>query len=158
MKAHGFWYGSDGRPVVCRLGKCIVEMARGEEGAVEAPSGSGKFDLRGDHMKSKLVTCFALVGSLLLVCWPLSAHHGNIAYDEEHPITITGIVTEMVWSNPHCQIYFDVKDDNGKVVNWAVESQSPGILQRNGWTKRSIKPGDQITMTLAPSKNGAPVG
>ncbi len=109
-------------------------------------------------MKSKLVTCFALVGSLLLVCWPLSAHHGNIAYDEEHPITITGIVTEMVWSNPHCQIYFDVKDDKGKVVNWAVESQSPGILQRNGWTKRSIKPGDQITMTLAPSKNGAPVG
>jgi hypothetical protein len=109
-------------------------------------------------MKPKLVTSFALVGSLLLVCGPLSAHHGNIAYDEEHPITVTGAVTELVWANPHCQIYFDVKDDKGKVVSWAVESQSPGILQRNGWTKRSIKPGDQIAITLAPARNGAPVG
>ena len=133
-------------------------MARGEEGAAREHSCSGKFDLRGDHMKPKLVTSFALVGSLVVVCGPLSAHHGNIAYDEEHLITIMGTVTEMAWSNPHCQIYFDVKDDKGKVVNWAVESQSPGILKRNGWTKSSIKPGDQIAITLAPAKNGSPVG
>jgi hypothetical protein len=109
-------------------------------------------------MRSKLLASFGLVGSLLVVGGPLSAHHGNIAYDEEHLITVTGTVTELAWSNPHCQIYFDVKDDKGKVVSWAVESQSPGILKRNGWTKSSIKPGDQITITLAPAKNGSPVG
>jgi hypothetical protein len=52
----------------------------------------------------------------------------------------------------------DVKDDKGATTNWAVESQSPGILRRNTWTRTSVKPGDQITITLAPAKNGAPVG
>jgi len=67
-------------------------------------------------------------------------------------------VTEFVWSNPHCQIYLDVKDDKGNVVHWSVESQSPGILHRNGWTRESIKPGDTVTITLIPAKNGAAVG
>src|SRR5262249_54364928 len=93
-----------------------------------------------------------------IVCRPMRAHHGNVAYDEAHPITITGTVKEFVWSNPHCQVYMDVKNDKGKVVSWAVESQSPGILRRNDWTKDSLKPGDQITVTLVPAKNGAPVG
>jgi hypothetical protein len=109
-------------------------------------------------MNPKLITSFALVVGLLMVCGPALAHHGNSAYDEVHPITITGTVTEVVWSNPHCQIYVDVKDAKGNVVSWSVESQSPGILHRNGWTKNSIKPGDQIAITLAPAKNGAPVG
>ncbi len=95
---------------------------------------------------------------LVVICAPVSAHHGNSAYDEEHQISVTGTVTEFVWSNPHCQIYMDVKDSQGKVVNWAIESQSPGILRRNSWTKTTLKPGDQITVTVAPAKNGAPVG
>jgi Family of unknown function (DUF6152) len=108
-------------------------------------------------MNPKLVTSIALVMSLAAVCSSLSAHHGNSAYDEDHPITIAGTVTELVWSNPHCQIYLDVKGNKGKVVRWSVESQSPGILHRNGWTKNSVKPGDQVVVTLAPAKNGAPV-
>ena len=109
-------------------------------------------------MNPKLVTASVLVVGLLFFCGPLLAHHGNVAYDEVHPITIFGSVTEIVWANPHVQIFLDVKDDKGKIVNWGIESQSPGILHRNGWSKDSIKPGDQITITLAPSKNGAPVG
>jgi Family of unknown function (DUF6152) len=109
-------------------------------------------------MNLKLVTCFTLALSLLVFCGSLSAHHGNVAYDEIHLIAISGTVTEIVWANPHVQIFLDVKDDKGKVVNWGIESQSPGILHRNGWNKSSIKPGDQITITVAPSKNGAPVG
>jgi hypothetical protein len=109
-------------------------------------------------MNAKLVTSFALIAGLLLFCGPLLAHHGNVAYDEIHTITISGTVTEIVWANPHVQIFLDVKDDKGKVVNWGIESQSPGILHRNGWSKASLKPGDQIAITLAPSKNGAPVG
>ena len=108
-------------------------------------------------MKSKVARSLALALSLLTVYSPLWAHHGNAAYDEGHPITIKGTVTEVVWSNPHCQFYVDVKDNKGSVVNWAIESQSPGILHRNGWTKDSVKAGDQVTITLAPAKNGAPV-
>ncbi len=109
-------------------------------------------------MKPRLVTSFALVATLLASCASMLAHHGNAAYDDKHPITINGSVTEFVWSNPHCQIYLDVKDKNGKIVSWSVESQSPGILRRNSWTKDSIKPGDQIAVTLIPAKSGAPVG
>jgi prepilin-type processing-associated H-X9-DG protein len=109
-------------------------------------------------MNFKLATSILLIAGLFVVCGPLSAHHGNSAYDEAHWITISGTVTEFVWSNPHCQIFLDVKDDKGAVVNWAIESQSPGILRRNSWTRSSIKAGDQITITLAPAKNGAPVG
>lgn len=86
------------------------------------------------------------------------AHHGNSAYDETHPITLKGTVTDFVFANPHSQIYLDVKDDKGTVVNWAIESQSPGILVKNDWTRHSLKAGDEITITLIPAKNGAPVG
>lgn len=109
-------------------------------------------------MKFKLGTSLVLTTAFLALCIPARAHHGNSAYDEEHWITISGTVTEFVWANPHCQIFLDVKGDKGAVVSWAIESQSPGILKRNDWTRTSVKPGDQITITLAPAKNGAPVG
>jgi hypothetical protein len=109
-------------------------------------------------MKFKPAGFIVLIVGLLMVCGPLWAHHGNSAYDEAHWITLSGTVTEFVWSNPHCQIFVDVKDDKGKVVNWAIESQSPGIMRRNSWTRTSLQAGDQITITLAPAKNGAPVG
>jgi hypothetical protein len=109
-------------------------------------------------MNVKLRKSGLLIMSTLAVCGPLWAHHGNSAYDEEHWITISGTVTEFVWSNPHCEIFMDVRDDKGAVVNWAIESQSPGILRRNNWTRTSVKPGDQITVNFAPAKNGAPVG
>ena len=109
-------------------------------------------------MRVKLGTAILSLAGLLAAGVPLWAHHGNSAYDEEHWINITGTVTEFVWSNPHCEIFMDVKDDKGAVTNWSIESQSPGILRRNSWTRNSVKPGDQITITLAPAKNGAPVG
>lgn len=109
-------------------------------------------------MKLKVVRFLVLAWGLLAIAGAAWAHHGNVAYDEAHPITISGRVTEFVWSNPHCQIYLDVKDAKGKAVSWSVESQSPGILRRNGWTRTILKAGDQITVTLAPARNGAPVG
>jgi hypothetical protein len=109
-------------------------------------------------MTFKLAASIALAACLLAMCGPLQAHHGNSAYDEEHWITLSGTVTEFVWANPHCQVFLDVKDDKGAVINWAIESQSPGILRRNNWVRTSVKAGDQIAITLAPAKNGAPVG
>lgn len=90
----------------------------------------------------------------------LFAHHGtNISYDHANPVTLTGTVTEFVWQNPHTQVYFDVKDAKGGVVHWAGEMNSPGVLTRQeGWTKRTLKAGDEVTITLFPSKAGTPVG
>ena len=109
-------------------------------------------------MNFKLAQWTILIASFLLVGSTAWAHHGNSAYDEEHSITITGTVTEFVWSNPHCQFFLNVKDDKGHLVLWAIESQSPGIMRRNNWTRTSLKPGDQITVTFNAAKNGNPVG
>ncbi|HYR84226.1 MAG TPA: DUF6152 family protein [Terriglobia bacterium] len=108
-------------------------------------------------MKPAFITLWAVAASLAVMCSPILAHHGNSAYDEKSPISITGTVTEFVWSNPHCQIYLDV-NDKGKVAHWSLESQSPGILRRAGWTRNTLRPGEKITITLAPAKNGEPVG
>jgi len=94
---------------------------------------------------------------LLFCAGVLVAHHGNTAYDETARVRIKGTVTEFIWTNPHSQIYLDVKDSSGKVVNWGVETNSPGILTRAGWTRRALKTGDQITIILCPAKNGQPV-
>lgn len=95
---------------------------------------------------------------LLAVGAPLLAHHGNAAYDDKNPITIKGTVTEFAWTNPHAQIYLDVKDDKGNLVHWSVETYSPGKLVRAGWTKESVKVGDVVSINLIPAKNGSPVG
>jgi len=89
---------------------------------------------------------------------PVPAHHGNAAYDDKNPITIKGTVTEFAWTNPHVQIYLDVKDDKGAVAHWGVETYSPGKLVRAGWSKDAVKAGDLVSITLIPAKSGAPVG
>ncbi len=100
-----------------------------------------------------------LILGLLVLASSVLAHHGtNISYDHNKPTTLNGTVTEFVWSNPHCQLYFDVKDASGKVTNWAGELNSPSVLGRQGWTKRQFKSGDQIKITVFPSKAGTPVG
>lgn len=106
----------------------------------------------------RLVAAVATFYLLMLGSPALLAHHGNSAYDEKNPITLKGTVTEFDFVNPHTQIYLDVKDANGNVVHWAIESQSPGIMIKNDWTRHTLKPGDEITITLIPAKNGAPVG
>ena len=98
-----------------------------------------------------------LLLALLLAPSYALAHHGNSAYDETVRVTIKGVVTEFVWTNPHCQLYLDVKDKNGNIVHWGVETNSPAILGRAGWSRRSFKAGDEVTIILCPAKNGAPV-
>lgn len=103
-------------------------------------------------------TLGAIALAVLMISLPAPAHHGTAAYDEEHPVTLSGTVTEFNWANPHVQIYFDVKDSKGNVAHWSVETLSPGKLARSGWSKDSLKAGDQITITVWAAKSGAPVG
>ena len=107
----------------------------------------------------KLRRTFLSVG-FVFAAIPLSAHHGtNVSYDHSRTVTLTGTVTEFVWQNPHTQIYFDVKDARGNIVHWAAEMNSPGVLSRQeGWTRKTLKAGDEITVTVFPSKAGTPVG
>ena len=99
------------------------------------------------------------LASLVLADGSLLAHHGTSAsYDMTKQVTLTGTVTEFVWSNPHCQLFFDVKDEDGNVVHWAAENSSPGVLTNEGWTRNTLKPGDQIAITLNPSKAATKVG
>jgi uncharacterized protein DUF6152 len=109
-------------------------------------------------MNSRFLVFLATTIGFLVVSFPTFAHHGNAAYDEKNPVTLKGTVTEFVWANPHTQIYFDVKNDKGNVEHWACESLSPGKLVRAGWTKDAVKPGEEITITLSPAKNGVPIG
>lgn len=107
-------------------------------------------------MKTAVVTGLSL--GLLIMCAQILAHHGTGTYDSSKSVTLSGVVTEFAFTNPHAALFFDVKDANGKLVNWAIEMNSPGVLRRAGWTKNTFKAGDQITITVRPARAGTPVG
>jgi hypothetical protein len=101
---------------------------------------------------------FAVATGLIVIPVPIFAHHGNAEYDEKRPRTVKGTVTEFMWASPHSKIFLDAKDANGSVVHWSIETLSPGKLARAGWTKDAVKPGDQVTVTFSPAKNGSATG
>ena len=109
------------------------------------------------------ILTLALIGSLLFASFSLFAHHGTfVSYDTKHPITLTGVVAEYHFTNPHTQLYFDVTDDKGNVTRWAAEGPAPEIWVEAGWGKKrtesTLAPGTKITITLSPARNGKPVG
>jgi hypothetical protein len=94
-------------------------------------------------------TRFMIGAGLLAVALapPLSAHHSFAAeFDINKPVTLTGTVTKLEWTNPHIWVYLDVKDDQGNLQHWQCEGGPPNTLTRNGWGKDSLKPSDQITV------------
>ena len=103
-----------------------------------------------------LATIFAAV-CLLLFSGPALAHHGGGAYDQAHPVTLTGTVKEFLFIQPHPLITLAVKDDQGSVTEWSVEMTAPNHLVHYGWNGKKLKPGDQITIVGLPSKNGLKV-
>jgi hypothetical protein len=109
-------------------------------------------------MINKLWAIILVAVGLLAVSVPLFAHHGYAAYDTDKKVTLKGTVTRWIWSNPHCLLQLDVTDENGHVAHWIAETENPSTMIRSGWTDKSIKVGDQITLTALPVKSGAPVG
>jgi hypothetical protein len=94
---------------------------------------------------------------LVILSGPVFAHHGASAYDREKPLTLKATITSFEWVNPHTQIYFDATDSKGNVVHWNCESINPGMLAKQGWTRHTLKPGDQVTIIGSPAKSGTPV-
>lgn len=105
----------------------------------------------------KAITSAVAMAGVLLLAAPVFAHHGAAAYDTSKSTTIVGKVVEFQFINPHCELYVDVPDENGKVVKWMGEFTNPGTLHRRGWTKEMFKPGDEITLIGDRAKNGAAV-
>jgi hypothetical protein len=107
-------------------------------------------------MKVYLSSVFAVVAGLLLVCSPVFAHHGGSMYDMAHLTSVKGTVTAFDWANPHVMIYADVMDSKGDVQKWSIETRGgPNVLAKAGWTKDTIKVGEQITLVGHPNKNGS---
>jgi len=91
---------------------------------------------------------------------PIWAHHSFSAeYDAKKPIKLSGAVTKVEWMNPHVYFYIDVRDEQtGKITNWALEMGAPAVIQRNGWTRNSMKIGDIVQVEGSQAKSGLPHG
>jgi Family of unknown function (DUF6152) len=106
----------------------------------------------------KTIGVIAVAAGLLGASSPLFAHHGNATLDANKTLSMKGSVTEWDWSNPHCLLQFDVKNESGQLVHWIGETQNPAEMVSLGWGKTSFKAGDEVTVSLMPVKNGNPFG
>ena len=105
------------------------------------------------------IAAFSAAAGFLLATPGIIAHHSFAAeFDASKALTLKGIVTKIEWSNPHTYFYVDVTDPDGKVVNWGMEMGSPNGLMRQGWTRNTMKVGDEITVEGSQAKDGTHVG
>lgn len=111
-------------------------------------------------MRQALIVSMALALGFLATGGAAFAHHGSRAYyDMTKQVTLTGTVTSFAWQNPHVYVLFDVKNSQGQVIHWGAETYSPTALEyQHGWTQNTLKPGQEITITVWPAKSGAPRG
>ena len=103
-------------------------------------------------MKLKMAT-LAVMGTLFITTVPGFTHHSDVAYQRTAIELKTATIVKVAWINPHAVISCDVKDDAGKVSRWTLEMGSPSALTRAGWTKTTLKKGDQITVDAWLSKS-----
>jgi DNA/RNA endonuclease YhcR with UshA esterase domain len=106
-------------------------------------------------MKGKTCYLLAVALTLIAVSVPMFAHHGTAAYDLSKTFTVKGKITKFEFVNPHVQVYFDATDDKGNVEKWQAELTSPNHLVRTGWTKDTLKHGDDVTVTGYRTKAGS---
>ena len=104
------------------------------------------------------VIALSAAAAVLVCAAPAMSHHSNSAYQVEKVLTVTGIVKEWKWSNPHTWLYLTVTDENGGKVEWALEGRAPGVLGRAGWDRSVLKAGEKVTVHMSPAKDGSHVG
>jgi hypothetical protein len=102
------------------------------------------------------IVLLVVLGSLAASI-PLLAHHGNASFDTKLT-TVTGTVTEFIWSNPHVWLKMDAKDASGNVQHWIVEAQNTVSMRAIGWRPDTFKPGDMVSVDVNQAKNGRPIG
>jgi len=103
------------------------------------------------NRRALLTACLALI----FTPRPARAHHSTAMYDMANPRTVKGAVKRFEWTNPHAFLFVEVKDDKGALVEWEIEMMSLNHLRTYGWVRTTVKPGDIISATGAPAKNGA---
>ncbi|MGB6942906.1 MAG: DUF6152 family protein [Bryobacteraceae bacterium] len=100
-------------------------------------------------------TSLAAAGlALLFAAAPAWAHHSFDMFDMTHQVTLTGTIKDFQWTNPHTWTWIDVPNDKGGVDTWGIEGMSPNFLGRRGWSKHTLNPGDKVTITIYPLKEG----
>lgn len=103
------------------------------------------------RLRSTAVSAIAIV--VVIGSAPTLAHHGFAAYTNEMR-TVQATITNFRFVNPHVQLYFDVKNETGEVEHWQAELTAPNKLSRGGWTKSTLKPGDEVQITGQVARNG----
>lgn len=107
-------------------------------------------------MNIKAIGLAGLAAGLFAV--PALAHHSFAMFDAETTLVLEGTVVEFQWTNPHSWLQVEVTDDAGESVEWSLEMGSPGGLARSGWRPRTVVPGNQVTVSVHPLRDGEPGG
>jgi hypothetical protein len=108
-------------------------------------------------MRSGPVVVLAVAAGLLMPR-PLVAHHSSAAFDSGKRVILKGTVKEWVYTNPHCFLMLEVRGEDGQNVQWVAETQPPSVIFAAGYRRDTFKPGDQVTVTVEPVKDGRPFG
>ncbi len=108
-------------------------------------------------MKRQLAT-FVASAAFIASGGAAMAHHSFAMFDQEHPIELVGTVQEFKYTNPHSYLLLEVKGADGSTTIWNLEGRAPSMLSRDGWNSTTLKPGDEIILTVQPLRSGAPGG
>src|ERR1700730_3319165 len=111
--------------------------------------------LRRRRLRKVLTAGLVVAVACMMMPAPALAHHGTAEYDNSKTISLHGTVTAFKYLNQHVLIDFTVKDESNQAAEWTAESQSPNLLSRRGWSRSTLKPGDEVVLTGHPVKNGA---
>ena len=106
----------------------------------------------------KVVSTLGITAALALSCSVAGAHHSFAMFDLGKDYTVEAVIKEVQFTNPHVWLQIMVTDDKGVATEWSIESGAPGMMLRNGWKPSTLKPGDKVTLTMHPLKNGNPGG